>query len=183
MRLGRACRRLPATAPRAANAAAPAADAAPSAPPASPFATASLSPAQLAANAALAARFKGQLVLAPLTRVGTLPFRRLATEFGASVTLSEMAFARPLARGDRVERARLRSWEGETCFGVQVATNQVRGGEGRGGERGVDRNRVAAGAIFPRCLPFFSVSLLPPLFVSLAARMTSFQSARPMPFS
>ena len=90
-----------------------------------PDATASLAPAQTAANAALAAAWKGRVILAPLTRVGTLPFRRLCADFGASVTLSEMAFARPLAKGDRVERARLRKAPTETCFGLQIATNNV----------------------------------------------------------
>jgi len=96
---------------------------APAAP--APDATASLAPAQTAANAALAAAWKGRVILAPLTRVGTLPFRRLCADFGASVTLSEMAFARPLAKGDRVERARLRKAPTETCFGLQIATNNV----------------------------------------------------------
>ena len=91
-----------------------------------PLATASLSPAQLAANAALADAWRGRLILAPLTRVGTKPFRRLAAEFGAQVTLSEMAFARPLARGDRVERARMRNSAGlERVFGVQLASNNA----------------------------------------------------------
>lgn len=93
--------------------------------PAAP-AVANLSPAQLAANASLADAWRNQLILAPLTRVGTLPFRRLAAEFGARVTLSEMAFARPLAKGDRVERARLRHTAGlENWYGVQLATNSA----------------------------------------------------------
>lgn len=90
-----------------------------------PDAVANLSPAQDASNAALAAAWKGRVILAPLTRVGTLPFRRLCADFGATVTLSEMAFARPLAKGDRVERARLRKAANEGCFGLQIATNNV----------------------------------------------------------
>jgi tRNA-dihydrouridine synthase 3 len=93
-----------------------------------PTPVAALSPSQRDANTDLARRFAGNLILAPLTRVGTLPFRALCSEFGAPVTLSEMAFARPLARGDRVERTRLRKGPGEACFGFQFTTNNI--GEG-----------------------------------------------------
>ena len=58
------------------------------------------------------------------------------------VTLSEMAFARGLARNDIVERARLRHSEVEAadgnCFGVQIATNTV--------DEGVRAARLAADA-------------------------------------
>jgi hypothetical protein len=37
-----------------------------------------------------------QLFLAPLTRGGNLPFRRLCVDFGANYTMSEMVFARHL---------------------------------------------------------------------------------------
>lgn len=90
-----------------------------------PAPVATLSPAQQSANAGLADRLRGAVILAPLTRVGTLPFRALCADFGAPVTLSEMAFARPLARGDRVERARLRRDPGERCYGFQMTTNNV----------------------------------------------------------
>ena len=123
-----------------------------------PFATATLSQAQLDANASLAAQIRAsKLVLAPLTRVGTLPFRRLCAELAAEaspsssssssssrgiVTVSEMAFARGLARNDLVERARLRRSEveasEENCFGVQLATNTV--------DEGVRAARLAADA-------------------------------------
>jgi len=93
-----------------------------------PSPVATLSPSQLAANAHLASRLRGAVILAPLTRVGTLPFRALCADFGAPVTVSEMAFARPLARGDRVERARLRRAPGERLYGFQFTTNNV--GEG-----------------------------------------------------
>ena len=56
----------------------------------------------------LSSRLSGQMVLAPLTRGGNLPFRRLCAEFGAEVTLGEMIFARQLLKGDVIERARLR---------------------------------------------------------------------------
>lgn len=48
-----------------------------------------------------------------------LPFRRLCADFGAEVTLSEMAFARQLAKGDRKERAILRRAENEKCYGAR----------------------------------------------------------------
>lgn len=67
-------------------------------------------------------------ILAPLTRGGNLPFRRLCAEFGAEVTMSEMSFARHLLRGDPTEKARLRIAANEACFGFQIATNNI--GEG-----------------------------------------------------
>ena len=114
----------------------------PPSPPVEPFATATLSQEQVAANSTLATQIRSsKLVLAPLTRVGTLPFRRLCAELAAEasgssgspssgiVTVSEMAFARGLARNDLVERARLRRSEVEASepnvFGVQIATNAV----------------------------------------------------------
>ncbi len=46
-----------------------------------------------------------------------MPFRRLCTDFGADVTMSEMSFARMLLKGDIVEKARLRKADNEHCFG------------------------------------------------------------------
>lgn len=79
-----------------------------------------------------------QLLLAPLTRGGNLPFRRLCSEasffgeethsrhLGANFTMSEMAFARMLFRGGRgivrKERALLKKHESEQNFGFQIAT-------------------------------------------------------------
>ena len=95
-----------------------------------PTPIATLSADQASANAALASKLRGSVILAPLTRVGTLPFRALCADFGAPVTLSEMAFARPLAKGDRVERTRLRRDPAEQLYGFQMTTNNV--GEVRG---------------------------------------------------
>ncbi|ABO98995.1 predicted protein, partial [Ostreococcus lucimarinus CCE9901] len=83
---------------------------------------------------------RGQLWLAPLTKGGNAPFRRLcASEFGAEVVVSEMAFARFLAKGARVERARVRRHEGDAgdCFGAQIATNAI--------EEGVNAALIASG--------------------------------------
>jgi tRNA-dihydrouridine synthase 3 len=69
---------------------------------------------------------KGCCILAPLTKGGNLPFRRLCTEvFGAEVTLSEMAYARYIVKGESRERALLRKHASEKCFGVQLAALQV----------------------------------------------------------
>lgn len=68
-------------------------------------------------NAALVDRLRGKLVLAPLTRGGSLPFRQLVSEFGAEVTVSEMAFARMLMKGEAKERAMLRRAPNEQCYG------------------------------------------------------------------
>eukprot|EP00535_Pseudo-nitzschia_heimii_P007311 CAMPEP_0197180166 /NCGR_PEP_ID=MMETSP1423-20130617/4868_1 /TAXON_ID=476441 /ORGANISM="Pseudo-nitzschia heimii, Strain UNC1101" /LENGTH=424 /DNA_ID=CAMNT_0042630197 /DNA_START=371 /DNA_END=1645 /DNA_ORIENTATION=+ len=82
------------------------------------------------------------MILAPLTRGGNLPFRRLCAEFGMDASVSEMIYARSLLKGDPVEKARLRRWREESTFGVQFATNQI--------SEGVDaiRQAQAMGADF-----------------------------------
>ncbi|MCA8941653.1 MAG: tRNA-dihydrouridine synthase [Planctomycetes bacterium] len=69
--------------------------------------------------------FTGRAVLAPLTKGGNLPFRRLCVELGAEITMSEMAYAKKVARGGRAELALLRKHADENCFGVQIAAGRV----------------------------------------------------------
>jgi len=76
----------------------------------------------------LAKQLQQQMILAPLTRGGNLPFRRLCADFGTNVSLSEMVYARFLCQGDRIEQARLRRSANEQVFGVQIATNDVQEG-------------------------------------------------------
>jgi tRNA-dihydrouridine synthase 3 len=69
----------------------------------------------------LRAELQGRLVLAPLTRGGNLPYRRLCAELGAHVTFSEMAHAPMVARRDKREMVLLRRHPSEPVFGVQIA--------------------------------------------------------------
>ncbi len=67
----------------------------------------------------------GETILAPLTKGGNLPFRRLCVELGAKITMSEMAYSRQVLRKNRAELALLRKHESETCFGVQIAATNA----------------------------------------------------------
>ncbi len=62
-------------------------------------------------------KLRGELILAPLTKYGNLPFRRLCLDLGANVTMGEMMFARMLLKRNRQEKARLRQAENEHIFG------------------------------------------------------------------
>lgn len=73
-------------------------------------------------------QLRGKMILAPLTRGGNLPFRRLCADFGMEVSYSEMIYARSLLRGDAVEQARLRRSPNEKILGIQFATNNVEEG-------------------------------------------------------
>ncbi len=68
--------------------------------------------------------FRNSVVLAPLTKGGNLPFRRLCVAHGARITTSEMAYARQVLRGSRSELALLRRHGSEPCFGVQLAAGK-----------------------------------------------------------
>jgi tRNA-dihydrouridine synthase 3 len=65
--------------------------------------------------------FSGRMVMAPMTRGTDLPFRVLATEWGAEVCFGEMAYAHKVVRGERNERPLLRRDPREKIFGVQLA--------------------------------------------------------------
>lgn len=71
-----------------------------------------------------ASPFASKLWLAPLTKGGHVAFRRLCVEFGAQVTVGEMAVARKLLRDDTREFALLKSHPDEPFFGAQLADNR-----------------------------------------------------------
>lgn len=91
-------------------------------------ATTPLSSAASSRNDDYRSKIEGQLILAPLTRGGNLPFRRLCSDFGMEVSYSEMVYSRFLVKGDRKEATRMRRPDNEKYFGVQIATNQIEEG-------------------------------------------------------
>mmetsp|Transcript_16089 Transcript_16089/g.40885 ORF Transcript_16089/g.40885 Transcript_16089/m.40885 type:complete len:451 (-) Transcript_16089:81-1433(-) len=104
----------------------------------SPVAPVEVPQEALQRNAELVSRMRGKLILAPLTRGGSLPYRRLCGDFGAEVTVGEMAFAKHLIKGDKVERSRMYRAANEKCFGVQMATKTI--------DEGVRAAKLAADA-------------------------------------
>ena len=76
---------------------------------------------------------QGKMILAPLTRGGNLPFRRLCVDYGMEVSFGEMVYARNLLKEAQrgrngPEQARLRRAPNEQFFGVQIATNDIEEG-------------------------------------------------------
>ncbi len=68
--------------------------------------------------------FRGRVFLAPLTKGGNLPFRRLCLAHGCEVTMSEMAYGYQVRKRSKSELALLRKHPDEGCFGVQIAASR-----------------------------------------------------------
>ncbi len=68
-------------------------------------------------------RLKDAVIMAPMTKGGNAPYRRLCQFFGATLTMGEMALARQLLKGVRSEMALIRRGPDEKFFGVQLAGN------------------------------------------------------------
>jgi len=69
--------------------------------------------------------FRNRAFLAPLTKGGNLPFRRLCLEHGCVVTMGEMAYAYQVVKKSRSELALLRKHKDEGCFGAQIAAMRI----------------------------------------------------------
>lgn len=64
---------------------------------------------------------EGAVVMAPMTKGGNLPYRRLCAELGGRVLMGEMTVARRLKQKRRSEFALIRKAPDEPFFGVQLA--------------------------------------------------------------
>lgn len=70
-------------------------------------------------------KLAGKKIVAPLTTVGNLPFRRLMRSMGAEITYSEMALCLPLIQGSKSEWALIKAHKSEyPGFGVQLAASK-----------------------------------------------------------
>ena len=69
--------------------------------------------------------FRGRVLLAPLTKGGNLPFRRLCLQHGCNVTMGEMAYGYQVVRRSKSELALLRKHPDESCFGAQIAASKA----------------------------------------------------------
>lgn len=69
--------------------------------------------------------FRGRVFLAPLTKGGNLPFRRLCLAHGCEVTMGEMAYAYQVVKRSKSELALLRKHPDESCFGAQIAASRA----------------------------------------------------------
>jgi len=68
--------------------------------------------------------FTDKLILAPMTKGSNVPFRRLCREYGADVTVGEMALGLRLKQKRRGELALLRTHELDHPFGAQLADRE-----------------------------------------------------------
>ena len=66
-----------------------------------------------------------KLIFGPLNERRRVPFRQLCEKYGADITLSEMAYAFKLVKGDRRELALLRRTSEKGVFGVQLAAQKA----------------------------------------------------------